>query len=504
MRSVTLPKLALSALLFAGSIAGISGCREVYSGKREARGVWVSRFEYAGVDSARSKARITELFEKAHAAKLNMVFFQVRGSGDALYRSHFEPWSELLTGTLGKDPGWDPLEYALREAHRLGLELHAWINTFPVWSGKKPPIETTPRSLYLTHPDWLVCDANGKPMPLNDHYVNISPGIPAARQFIINVALDIVERYDVDGIQFDYVRYPEDAPKLGYSHDPVSVARFSSFEGNPNRLDWENWQREQVNLFVYGAYNAITTMKPWVKVSASVIGKYSGSGWTAYSSVYQDVRRWMELGKMDFVVPMVYWDMDHETHPFGPLVSEWTSRVAYDRPVFPGILMGLEEKFGWSEIDEEIEAARERGAVGMVFFSASEMEKEPEGFGSAEFPYWALVPPMRWKDTTTPQQPILRSAEERDGDVVLAWKPVPADEEDLSFTLYRSSIAGIDPADAKSILGIVGRGTTVFRDTSAGGGRWYYGVTAVNRAGNESRLSNILAPGPAFAEGGRK
>ena len=476
----------------------------MFSGKREARGVWISRFEYAGTDSSKTKARITELFEKAHAAKLNMVFFQVRGCGDALYRSHFEPWSELLSGTLGKDPGWDPLEYALREAHRLGLELHAWINTFPVWSGKKPPIETTPRSIYLSHPEWLVCDASGKPMPLNDHYVNISPGIPEARQFITNVALDIVEQYDVDGIQFDYVRYPEDAPKLGYSHDAISVARFSGPEGNPNRLDWENWEREQVNLFVYGAYNAVTEMKPWVKVSASVIGKYSGSGWTAYGSVYQEVRRWMELGKMDFVVPMVYWEMDHKTHPFGPLVSEWTSRVAYDRPVFPGILMGLEQKFGWSEIDDEIDAARERGAVGMVFFSAAEMEKQTSDFGSTEFPYWAMVPEMKWKDSVSPAAPVLRSATEGSGGATLTWQPVPGDDEELSFTVYRSATAEIDTGDARSILGMTGRGVSMFRDTTAEGGRWYYGVTAVNRAGNESRLSNILASGAVIVDARRK
>ena len=490
----------LRSVILAIALIALSGCREIFTGKHEARGVWVSRYEYAGIDSAKSKARITEVFEKARSAKMNMVFFQVRGNGDAFYKSHFEPWSEMLTGTLGKDPGWDPLEYAVRESHRLGLEIHAWINTFPVWSGKKPPIETTPRSLYLAHPDWLVCDANGRPMALNDHYVNISPGIPEARRFVINVALDIVDQYDVDGLQFDYVRYPEDSPKLGYSHDSISVARFKSQEGNPNRVDWENWQREQVNQFVYGAYNAITELKPWVKVSASVIGKYSGTGWTAYSAVYQDVRRWMELGKMDFVVPMVYWEMDHKTHPFGPLVTEWTSRVAYNRPVIPGILMGLEQKFGWSEIEDEVEAARGRGAVGVVFFSAAGLEKESSILGTNEFPYWCDVPQMMWKDSVAPQPPALHPLRVNGVNADLTWTPFPGDEGRVYFNIYRSASPVIDANDVKNLLFVTGRNVEEFVDSTADGGIWYYAVASVNRAGGESKLSNIASRESHFAD----
>ncbi|HTR80322.1 MAG TPA: family 10 glycosylhydrolase [Bacteroidota bacterium] len=471
----------------------MNGCKEVFTGKREARGVWLSRFEYANVDSTKAQAHITEVFEKARAAKMNMVFFQVRGNGDAFYRSHFEPWSDLLSGTLGKDPGWDPLEYAVREAHRLGLEIHAWVNTFPVWRGKKPPIETTPRSLYLAHPEWIVCDANGKPMPLNDRYVDISPGIPEARRFIINVVLDIVEQYDVDGVQFDYIRYPEDAPQLGYSHDSISVARFKSYEGNPYKLDWDNWEREQVNQFVYGAYNAITELKPWVKVSASVIGKYSGTGWTAYNSVYQDVRRWMELGKMDFVIPMVYWEMDNKTHPFGPLVTEWTSRVSYDRPIIPGILLGLQQKFGWPEIEDEVEAARERGAVGVVFFSSSDMDKAAVILGMEEFPYWSDLPAMTWKDSVAPQAPVLNPPKMRGFSAELSWNIAGGNDEAVYFNLYRSASPSFDPDDVKNLLVVTARNTDEFTDSTAAGGNWYYGVSALNRAGNESKLSNIVS-----------
>ncbi len=493
---------SITSALIVLTIFALTGCKEVFTGKREARGVWISRFEYADVDSAKSKARITEIFERARTAKLNMIFFQVRGTGDAYYKSQFEPWAEPLTGTLGKDPGWDPLEYALHEAHRLGLELHVWINVFTIWSGKKPPVESSPRSVYLDHPEWLVCGADGKPMPLNEHYVNISPGVPEARSHVVKVALDIVNNYDIDGVHFDYVRYPEDSPKLGYSHDSISIARFKSAEGNPDRMDWDNWQREQVNQFVFSAYNAIVEKKPWIKVSASVIGKYSGTGWTAYTSVYQDVRRWMELGKMDFVVPMVYWEMDHKTHPFGPLVTEWTSRVAYDRQVIPGILLGLGEKFGWSEISNEIDAARTRGAVGVVFFSAAALEKTWGTLGTDKFPYWSNVPPMAWKDSIAPQAPVIVQVKASGKNVKISWNLTADKNGPLYCDIYRSSTQAVDTKDAKNILNVTSRNAVEYIDSTADGRQWYYAVTALDRAGNESNLSNVVLSEPALAASG--
>ncbi len=493
---------SFSFTLILATILALTGCNEVFTGKREARGVWFSRFEYADIDSTKSKAHITEIFEKARKAKFNMIFFQVRGAGDAYYKSQYEPWAESLTETLGKDPGWDPLEYAVREAHRLGLELHVWINTFTIWSGKKPPIESSPRSAYLAHPEWLVCDINGRPMPLNDHYVYISPGVPEARKYVIDVALDIVNKYDIDGVHFDYVRYPEDSPKLGYSHDSISVARFNSAEGNPDKLDWENWQREQINQFVFSAYNAVMEKKPWVKVSASVIGKYSGSGWTAYNSVYQDVRRWMELGKIDFVVPMVYWEMDHQTHPFGPLVTEWTSRVAYDRQVMPGILMGLEQKFGWSEISSEVDAARARGAAGVVFFSATAMEKSWALLGRDKFPYWADVPPMTWKESMPPQAPELYQVKTSGKNIKVSWNLIVDNSGPVYCNIYRSLSPDIDTKDVKNILFVTARNAVEFVDSASEGKHWYYAVTALDRAGNESRLSNIVSTEPVLAANG--
>jgi len=476
----------------------LCGCgREVFTGKREARGMWMSRFEYASKSPDSAKGKITRLFEKARHAKFNMVFLQVRGNGDAYYRSAHEPWAESLTGTFGKDPGWDPLQYAVDEAHRLGLELHVWINVFPIWRGKEPPPETTPRSAMLAHPEWLVCEEDGTPMkfdPPNNNYVWISPGNPAARQHVLNVVQDIIEHYDIDGMHFDHIRYPEGSVRKGYSHDAVSVVRFNSAEGNPAKLSWEHWQRDQLSQFVFDAYNLITAKKSWVKVSAALIGKMRGSGWTSYDAVFQDGRRWMELGKVDFIMPMIYRERTHPTHPFIPLMTEWQDRASYDRHVFPGLGARLIQSVGWDEIVAQIREVRKRGLPGVVFFSATGLDQAWELLGTDEFPYWSLAPRTPWKDSTAPAAPTNVTAEYSSKGVVIQWK-VPNASEPQNFVVYRSDKPALSRDDVYSIVAVTGRNATEFVDDVPLREKMneaYYAVAAIDRLSNESPLSPIV------------
>ena len=497
-----------SVLIFSFIFCGCG--KDVFTGKREARGVWMSRFEYANLknpDSAKQHIRTT--FEKARAAKFNMIFFQVRGNGDAFYRSAYEPWSQLLTGTLGKDPGWDPLQFAIDEAHRLGLELHAWVNTFPIWRDSLPPAESTPRSPMLSHPEWIICDKNGKPMkldPPNNNYVWVSPGNPAVRQHVINVVMDIAEHYDIDGIHFDYIRYPEGSPVWGYSHDSVSVARFASSEGNPNKLRWEDWQREQLTQFVTDMYNALNAQKPLVSMSASVIGKYSGSGWTAYNVVYQDPPRWMQLGKIDFIVPMVYFERAHPTHPFVPLITEWHDRGSYERGIYPGLAARLIDRFGFQEIEAQIKETRAKGLHGVVFYSASTLNSDWEILGRSEFPYWSLSPRMPWKDSVATFPPSNLMAEVQSDGVNLRWQ-APTSDEPLTYVVYRSGKPQFSTDDAYNILVVTGQNQTHVQDHRAADenrGIVYYAVSAVDRLGNESKLSNVIEVNSAILSAGTR
>ena len=337
---------------------------------RETRGIWMSRFDYTyfrkthNPDSIRGY--IYKTFQEAKEANFNAVFFQARGNADAFYDSKYEPWSSLLSGKLGKNPGWDPLAFAVETAHEMGLELHVWFNTFPAWRGKKPPSNSTPVHPLIQHPDWLVCDRYGKPMKLTSGYVSFSPGIPAVQEHLLRVIEDIITKYDVDGIHFDYIRYPEAANARGYSHDKISLERFGSERGNPLGLNWDDWQREQITTFVAKAYNLVKDIKPWIRVSAAVIGRYNRSSWNAYNIVYQDPRRWMELDKIDFLVPMMYLDVK----TFETAIKEWKEIIPFSSSVLAGI--GL-YRLDIREAIEQVRLTRKYNLGGFVVFSSTSL-----------------------------------------------------------------------------------------------------------------------------------
>lgn len=316
----------------------------------ELRGIWVDRWTFSDA------ADIEDIMAKSAAAGFNTVFFQVRGNADAYYDSAWEPWAKGLTGTLGADPGWDPLQTAVESGHAHGLEVHAYLNAFPFWTGTTPPTESTPRHAYLEHPEWLVADSSGTPMALNASYVWMSPGNPEVRQRLADVAADVADHYDVDGIHLDLVRYPGSQ----YSHDAVSRA---AWDGS----DYAAWQRRQVVEAVAGVY-AVSD----VPVTAAVWGVYENDwGWSSVSQgnvdYYQDSRAMLAEGALDALAPMVYWpvtDTPGERLDFATLIAD---HVAHDsgRYVFAGINA---EDFSWEEELACIEASRAAGARGYVIF----------------------------------------------------------------------------------------------------------------------------------------
>jgi hypothetical protein len=231
-----------------------------------------------------------------------------------------------------------------------------------------------------------------------------------------------------------------------------------------------------------------------------VIGKYMGQGWSAYYIVYQDPRRWMEVGKIDFIVPMVYWERAHRTHPFIPLITQWQDRVAYDRQVMPGLSTGLIRKVGWEELASEVQEVRKKGLPGVVFFSAGGLAQAWQTHGIDEFPYWSLVPTRTWKDSIAPSPPSDLTAQRSSGGVILHWDP-PSGTEQLSYVVYRSSKETVLREDVRSIIAVTGRNATTYADTQASDGAWFYAVTAVDRLGNESGLSSVVNSRPLSITG---
>ncbi len=475
---------------------------EIKSDKtREARGVWVTRWEWAREeivdDSTAQQQRIIDIFDLAKQANLNFILFQVRGNGDALYRSNYEPWSDLLTGTLGKDPGWDPLDFAINHAHERGLELHTWVNTFPAWRGTAPPPNTEPQQVYNARPEWIICGKDGKPMPLSNHYVNLSPGIPEARDYVHHACLDIVKNYDIDGFHFDYIRYPEGSPKLGYSQDSISLKLFNSPLGNPKNLNWEDWQRENINQFVRKFYDEATQLKPWVKISAAVIGKYDYSSWNGYHIVYQDALQWIKDGKMDFIAPMIYWQTDHPTAPFGDITRKWLKEYFHDRYIFPGMSINRLGSRDWpgEEVLKQVSIARD-GGNGMVFFSFSGLERAMKKLNnSGGFKHLANLPAMPWKDDTPPMDPFnLKATLLGPENVLLTWESPDTTLEQtdvVRYNIYRSTETPVDIFSAKNLIHITAKPDTFYIDETVNiDQNYFYVVTAMDRVNNESPPSN--------------
>jgi len=472
-----------------------------YDETKEARGIWVTRWEWAKQeiinDPQAQKERIIEIFDLIKKARLNFILFQVRGNGDAFYRSNYEPWSDLLTGKLGKNPGWDPLAFAIEQAHLRGLELHTWINTFPAWRGTSPPPHTNPEQVYNAHPEWIVCDKNGVPMPLSSHYVNLSPGIPAVRDYVNKVGMDIVKNYDIDGFHFDYIRYPEKSSDLGYSQDAVSIQLFNSPDENPKNLNWGDWQRENINQLVRKFYDDATALKPWLRISAAIIGKYNYSIWNGYHIVYQDALQWIKEKKIDFIVPMIYWQTDHATAPFGKITKDWLKNYVHARYIFPGMSINRLGTKNWS-VDEVLKQAtitRKNGGNGMVFFSFSGLEKAMSRLKNDGFQYFANFPPMGWKDNQPPMDPSnLKAQFLKSGKVMLEWAPPDSTLEPTNirrYNIFRSEVSPVDITKATNLIHITASPVLFFIDNSIKINRTYfYVVTALDRVNNQSPPSN--------------
>ncbi|MBN1351119.1 family 10 glycosylhydrolase [candidate division KSB1 bacterium] len=472
-----------------------------FPANKEARAAWVTRWTYTpGFNSSYQRAKIREIMQQLKSANFNMVLFQIRGQGDAFYKSEFEPWSQELTGILGNDPGWDPLQYAIDEARKNSLELHAWVNVYPAWEGTTPPRTTIPKHVYLAHPDWVCADYYGKRMDGNhEGYIFLSPGIPEVREYLLTVCLDITERYNIDGMHFDYIRYPANK----YSYDSVSVARFNSPEGNPDNLDWASWQREQVNTYVREFYAQAMLIKPALKVSAAVIGKYDYgyTGWDGYNVLYQDGRRWMEESVMDFLAPMIYWRIGQldPWAPFEVLLRDWVKKNSFGRHIYAGIgTYKLTADF--KEISDEIDTCRSVGAPGQVHYSFTSLEEAGfwDDLKRVKYKDLANMPAMPWKDAVKPNKPLnLAAAWLTPNAIHLTWSnPVVASDGDSAsyFNIYRSvSHAPLDIEDPVYLYHITPNNYPSYIDTNVDSGEiYYYWLSALDDADNESLVSSRI------------
>ena len=307
--------------------------QEYTAPKREFRGAWLSTvwaIDWPGnrdntVAAEKSqKAQMIEILDRYKAANMNVCFFQVRGFSDAFYNSEYEPWSKYLCGERGKAPNYDPFQFVIDECHKRGIECHAWINPYR-YSTSQDTYGTLPTDYSNTHPEWLL-DCGGT--------VILNPGMPEVRQRIVDVVVDILSKYDVDGIVFDDYFYPN-----GGMTDEKDQAQYDAY--NPDSLERGDWRRHQVNLMVKGVHDAIKERKPWVRfgispagvacTSKSVANKYgitpcpSSSDWQ-YNGIYSDPVAWISQNTVDYISPQVYWTIGANAD-YSKIVPWWGTVV---------------------------------------------------------------------------------------------------------------------------------------------------------------------------------
>ena len=368
----------------------------------EARALWVTRWDYSSITDVQT------LVENAAGSGFNVLLFQVRGAADAFYTPGLEPWAARLSGgSLGQDPGWDPLQAAVETAHAHGLELHAYVNVYPVWAGTATPsANTVPEHLFwtlsrrYTWDDWRHVGSAGVTMTLNSGYLWATPALADVVERVVSVTADLVTRYDVDGVHLDLVRYAN----RQYSYDPFSNARYEAACAQDPTLTRAEWQRQQVTLLVSRVYAEVLPLRPGVRLSAAVWPVYQDRwGWgysEGYGETYQDSQRWTLSGAIDAIMPMLY-PADVLASPdvftptqFSLLVSDFLAHAG-GRHVFPGISAQYAD---FDAISQRIAIARALGAPGHAIFSARLVALNDywDEFAAGPYALPATMPLVTW------------------------------------------------------------------------------------------------------------
>ena len=299
----------------------------------EMRGVWVSTVsnldwpEVGSYDSKVQKELLKEKFDFIEEQNMNTIFFQVRPMGDALYESSYAPWSKYLTGALGENPGYDPLEFAVDEAHKRELELQAWFNPFRIDSNSEKfnidnyIAELPEESPLRNNPDWIV-------KYNNYHYLDA--GIPEVREYVIDTIIEVVKNYNINGVVLDDYFYPYPSGGVEFPDEDTYEKYGEGFSSK------DEWRRNNIDCFISELYTKIKDTNVEVKFGVSPFGIWRNgesvggsntSGLSSYDDVYVDSRKWIQEGWIDYIIPQIYWQFDYNSAPFATLVDWWAKQV---------------------------------------------------------------------------------------------------------------------------------------------------------------------------------
>ena len=470
--------------------------------KREFRGAWVAtvaNIDWPSSKTSSSEDQIKELketFDKLKEAGINAVIFQIRTECDALYSSSFEPWSYWLTGEQGKapEPFFDPLQLAVDEAHKRGMELHAWFNPYRAVKNVDDYI-VSDFHISKVHPEWILNFGN---------YKMLDPGIPKVKEYITSIVEEVIRNYDVDGIHFDDYFYPY-SPKVS-NEDSVT---FINYGNNFSNID--DWRRYNINSMVALVNEKINAIKPYIKFGISPFGivenKYAGTnGFNSYSILYCDPLTWIKDKTVDYVTPQIYWEIGHKLADYALLLPWWAS-IVEDRHLYIGHyssrFTGGKYEGKKSEMGDQLRMNREYPNVGgSVYFSAKSIANNYSEFAdtlkSNFYKYPALVPLMSWKDNIRPYAPKSFSVEKKERYYHLKWEPpdlAPDGDRAKYFVIYMSlSNKDINLDDAQNIFSIVDGKTTeiIHIPEFQYDGQISFAISSLDKVQNESIENPIV------------
>lgn len=408
--------------------------RELPPVEREFRAAWVATVDNIdwpskpGLSTTAQQSEMRTLLDRAKLLNLNAIVFQIRPTADALYASDLEPWSYYLTGKNGEapEPFYDPLAFTVEEAHKRGLELHVWFNPY--------------RAYHPTAPDSLSSGHIKNMLPEAVHQYGaqrwMDPGSPQATDHSLAVIMDVVNRYDIDGVHMDDYFYPYPVNDEDGNRVEFPDSAFYAIYGTG--LSLADWRRRNVDDLILRVYSNIKAAKPWVLFGISPFGIWRPgypemvTGFDAYENLYADAKKWLREGWVDYFTPQLYWSLTSKGQPYGPLLDWWIGENVKQRHMWPGLFTSrviLEDASHWEpfEIIDQVDHTRNTpGASGNVHFSMKALARLDSPLANQlaanQYEKKAIPPASYWLEGGAPARP--RASVERLGDdTYLAMAP---------------------------------------------------------------------------------
>lgn len=445
----------------------------------EVRAVWLTTnwgldWPAQGTSVSAQKEQLRRILDQLREANFNVVLFQARAQGYVFYKSKIES----LSPYFNHGENFDPLAFAVEECHKRGMECHAWIIAYPMdkvkfkYTGKgrrrkKIPVNDKPSYYKSINSQWY-----------------LDPGMPETRNLIVSIVKEITSNYDVDGIHFDYIRYPSNTRKFP---DDDTYRKYGK------GMNIYDWRRENINMLVTEAYDAVKSIKKWVQVSSSPLGRYKvlsdvapNDGWTAYETVFQDAGYWMKSGKHDLMFPMMY----YRERYFYPFLNDWVAN-SNGRIVVPGLGVYQMDEQDWPlrDITDQMKYIRDQKVQGAAYFRTGNVLSNLKGVLDSIHTYYptpAKLPPLTWLDNIAPNSPLnLQVSRDGEGYLNIKWDAPDADK-DYTYTVYVSAKEPVDTDNGGNILATGLRTNSYAFRASEGEFGYYYTVTASDRFHNES------------------